>query len=79
MGKSARSATPQSFESALAELETLVSTLEEGQLPLEQSIEAYKRGTELMQFCRKALADAQQQVKVLTEANTLEPFTPEGE
>jgi exodeoxyribonuclease VII small subunit len=79
MGKPARSTPPQSFESALAELETLVATLEAGQLPLEQSIEAYRRGTELMRFCRLALADAQQQVRVLTEANVLEPFAPEGE
>lgn len=73
MGKSAPA--PQTFETALAELESLVSTMEAGQLPLDQSLAAYKRGAELLQFCQKSLADAQQQVKVLTESGALKDFT----
>lgn len=56
---------PQSFESALAELENIVAQMESGQLPLEETLSAYKRGAELLQFCQNALADAQQQVLVL--------------
>jgi exodeoxyribonuclease VII small subunit len=67
---------PKSFESALAELESLVSQMESGQLPLEQSLAAYKRGAELLQYCQKSLADVEQQVRLLNEANnTLQPYT----
>ena len=65
--------TPQSFEAALAELESIVATMEAGQLPLEQSLAAYKRGAQLLQFCQQALSDAQQQVHIL-EANSLQNF-----
>lgn len=63
------------FEEAMAELESIVSRMESGQLPLEQSLSAYKRGTELLQFCQKALADVEQQVRLLAEANQLQPFS----
>ena len=70
-----KNATSQpSFESAIAELETLVSQMESDKLPLEQSINAYKRGAELLQFCQKSLSDAEQQVRILTEANKLADF-----
>jgi exodeoxyribonuclease VII small subunit len=64
---------PASFESALTELEKIVSSMEAGQMPLEQSLAAYKRGAELLKFCQAALQDAQQQVKVL-EDNVLKSF-----
>jgi len=64
---------PPSFEAALAELEKLVAGMESGQLSLEQSLAAHKRGLELAQFCQSKLAQAQQQVQVL-EANTLQAF-----
>jgi exodeoxyribonuclease VII small subunit len=57
-------ATP-SFESSLAELEKIVESMEEGQMPLEQSLAAYKRGAELLKVCQAQLQDAQQQVKIL--------------
>jgi exodeoxyribonuclease VII small subunit len=56
-----------SFESALAELEKIVASMEAGQMPLEQSLAAYKRGAELLKFCQSALQDAQQQVKILED------------
>jgi len=65
MSKSPRSQPPQSLEAALAELEKIVSSMEEGELPLERSLAAYKRGAELLKYCQAALQDAQQQVKVL--------------
>lgn len=57
----------QSFESAMNELEQVVSGMESGKLSLEESLAAYKRGVELLQFCRASLDDAQQQVRVLEE------------
>ena len=65
-----------SFESAIAELEKLVSQMESDKMPLEQSINAYKRGAELLQICQKSLSDADQQVRILTEANKLADFKP---
>jgi exodeoxyribonuclease VII small subunit len=53
------------FESALAQLESLVSRMESGQLSLEESLAAYKRGAELLQYCQAQLQAAQQQVKIL--------------
>lgn len=64
------------FESAIAELEKLVGQMEQDKLPLEQSINAYKRGAELLQICQKSLSDAEQQVRILTEANKLADFRP---
>ena len=58
------SAVPASFEAALTELEAIVATMEGGQLPLSESLAAYKRGAELLQFCQAALKDAEQQVQI---------------
>ena len=52
--------------------------MEGGQLSLEQSLTAYKRGAELLKFCQAQLADAQQQVKVL-EAGALKNITSEDD
>ncbi|HKE39915.1 MAG TPA: exodeoxyribonuclease VII small subunit [Casimicrobiaceae bacterium] len=70
-------ATPKSFEAALAELETIVATMEGGQLSLADSLAAYKRGAQLLQYCQTTLKDAQQQVQVL-EKGVLKAFAPEG-
>ena len=67
MPKPQKSDPPQSLEAALAELEKIVSSMEEGKLPLERSLAAYKRGAELLKYCQGALQDAQQQVKVLED------------
>ena len=66
---------PATFEAALAELETIVATMEGGQLPLADALAAYKRGAELLQYCQAALKDAQQQVQIL-ERGVLRAFTP---
>ena len=64
---------PSSFEAALAEIERIVAEMEEGQLSLEHSLAAYKRGAELLHYCQGQLQEAQQQVKIL-EAGTLKNF-----
>jgi len=66
------------FESAMIELEQIVSDMEAGKLSLENSLEAYKRGAELLSFCRGRLEDAQQQVSVL-ENGVLKNFQDNGE
>jgi exodeoxyribonuclease VII small subunit len=65
-----------SFEKALEELEALVSRMEDGKLPLEESLEAYQRGTELIKLCQAKLADAQARVAIL-EGDALRDFKPE--
>ena len=77
MAKSRAATSPKDYESALAELETLVSEMESGQLPLEASLAAYKRGAALLQYCRLQLVDAEQQVKIL-ENGMLHPFKAEA-
>jgi exodeoxyribonuclease VII small subunit len=53
------------FETALAELENIVSSMEGGKLELEASIAAYKRGMELMKHCQAQLTDAEEQIRIL--------------
>jgi len=70
-------AVPGSFEAALAELESIVATMEGGQLPLSESLAAYKRGAELLAYCQAALKDAEQQVQVL-EKGLLQPLASDN-
>ncbi|MGB8856814.1 MAG: exodeoxyribonuclease VII small subunit [Burkholderiales bacterium] len=76
--KSGAQSDALSYESALAELESIVARMEAGQLPLEDSLAAYQRGAELLKFCQSKLADAQQKIRLL-DADVLKPFTPANE
>ncbi len=67
---------PATFEQAVAELESIVQAMESGNLPLEASLAAYRRGAALATHCRGLLAAVQQQVSVL-EADLLKPFDDE--
>ncbi len=68
-----------SFEDAIAELEQLVADMEAGELPLEASLAAYKRGSELVKYCAAQLERVEKQVKVL-QGELLKPFEDdEGE
>jgi exodeoxyribonuclease VII small subunit len=64
---------PASYEEALSELDRLVIAMEAGQLPLDHLLESYKRGAELLAFCRSRLEAVEQQVKVL-EDGQLKPW-----
>jgi exodeoxyribonuclease VII small subunit len=59
--------SPLAFEEAIAELESIVDTLEKGDLTLEQSLAAFERGVKLTRTCQKALDKAEQKVRILTE------------
>ncbi len=69
------------FEAALAELEGIVRNMEGGELELENSITAYRRGVELLKHCQKQLADAEQQIRILEDGTlkNLEPANREQE
>jgi exodeoxyribonuclease VII small subunit len=67
------------FEVALSELETIVSTLEKGQVPLEESIKLYERGELLKKHCESLLKSAEQRIEKITlgsngEARGTEPL-----
>lgn len=68
-------ASPESltFEQALDELDVLVRRMESGQLSLDESIAAYRRGAELARFCQARLASAEQEIKRL-EGDVLKPL-----
>ena len=56
---------PQSYEAAVAELESFTEMLESGQLPLDQLLVHYQRGAELLTYCRAQLDAIEAQVKVM--------------
>ena len=57
------------FENALEELETLVTSMEEGELSLEESLQAFEKGIKLTRECQTALKQAEQKVQVLISEN----------
>ena len=69
------SVDPLSFEKALEELEALVARMEDGKLPLEESLAAYQRGSELIKFCEGRLTEAQARIAVL-EGGELRDLPP---
>lgn len=68
---------PTSFEAAMADLEKLVAQMEAGELPLEASVAAYKRGSDLVRYCTMQLDKVEQQVKVL-DGDMLKPFATDA-
>lgn len=55
------------FEAALAQLEEIVSRLEEGDLTLAESVALFEQGQRLTAFCQKTLDEAELRVRQLTE------------
>ena len=66
-------ATIKDFETAIAELENIVKKLEEGDAPLEASLELYERGVQLSRFCHARLEDAERRIEILDERGDLRP------
>ena len=64
------------FETAIAELESVVKKLEEGDLPLEQSLSLYERGVQLARFCHERLEAAERRIELLNERGELKPAPP---
>ena len=67
--------TIKDFESAIAELESIVKRLEDGDLPLEKSLELYERGVQLSRFCHARLEDAERRIEILDERGELREAT----
>ncbi|HQR03140.1 MAG: exodeoxyribonuclease VII small subunit [Proteobacteria bacterium] len=68
-----RPPSPPSFEAALTELESIVQSMETGEMPLETALSSYQRGTVLLKYCQEQLSSAEQKIRVL-EGNTLRPL-----
>ncbi len=67
-----------SYEEAIGELESIIDSIEQGQVGLQQSLAEYSRGTALRKRCRTSLADAEQQVERLA-AEEAQPSPEAGE
>ena len=65
--------TIKDFESALAELESLVKHLEGGNLTLEKSLSLFERGIQLSRYCHTRLEDAERRIEVLSERGEVGP------
>jgi len=73
---------PASFETALQELEQIVSRLESGALPLEEALNEFERGVQLARQGQVKLQQAEQRVQILLSQNEdapLSPFKPDAE
>lgn len=68
--------TIKDFESAIDELEAIVKRLEDGDLPLERSLELFERGVQLSRFCHSKLEEAERRVEILTERGEVKPAPP---
>jgi len=67
---------PDDFETALAELESLVERMEQGETKLEDALQDFERGIALTRACRQSLTDAEQKVQILLDQDAdAEPET----
>lgn len=69
-----------SFENALTKLETIVDSMEQGEVPLAELLAKYEEGTKLLQVCESRLKDAELKIEKLKKskagAAAFEPFVP---
>lgn len=78
--KAEKEPKPVDFEAAMHDLEQIVERLEQGDLPLEESLAAFERGVMLTRTCQVALKEAEQKVEILLKKageSAPEPFNPE--
>jgi exodeoxyribonuclease VII small subunit len=72
---------PKTFESSLEQLELIVRELEQGELPLERSLELFEQGVKLSRECQERLNQAERRIEILMRDNqgksTVGPFEPE--
>lgn len=67
---------PKTFEEAITELETILAEMERGDVPLEESLTRYERGTYLLQYCRQLLNKAETQIQSLTQPQNVSSNEP---
>ncbi|WP_435408119.1 exodeoxyribonuclease VII small subunit [Pleionea litopenaei] len=64
-----------SFESQLAELESIVEKMEQGDLPLEEALKQFEKGVSLTKNCQSLLENARQRIQVLSQDQQLQDFS----
>ncbi len=76
----------EKFEDALGRLEKIVSKLEDGDIPLEESLKLFEEGIRLSRFCNQKLDEAERKVEILlkgkdgtTKAFPFDPSTGSGQ
>jgi len=70
------------FEESLTELENIVTSLEQGDVSLDDALKQFERGINLVRNSQGKLEQAQQKVSILTQEQdqpSLQPYLPEGE
>ena len=68
----------ENFENAISELEQLIQHIEVDQIDIDQALNKYKHGMELVKFCQDRLRDVEQKIKILDqETNQLKDFNAE--
>lgn len=74
---------PKTFEASLEELERIVRDLEQGELPLEKSLELFEQGVKLSRECQERLNQAERRIEILMRDNqgrpAARPFEVESE
>ena len=81
MSDKATAASP-SFEQTISELETIGNEMQQGDLPLHEALKKFECGIELSRLSQKALVEAEQKVRILTEQNgeaALQDFAADNE
>ena len=70
-----------SFEEAIKELTDIVGKIEQGQIPLQDSLQQYEKGMDLIKHCRVILQKAEKRIEKITktEAEQIEDETPAGD
>jgi exodeoxyribonuclease VII small subunit len=66
-----------SFETAMNDLQQIVGSMEQGELPLEDLIQSYEKGMKLVKICRDKLGEAEQKIEVLTKTAAVPYSAPE--
>jgi exodeoxyribonuclease VII small subunit len=69
MAKEKNNKTNLSFEQAIDQLNQIVSRIEQGQVPLQESLEQYEKGMKLIQHCRGILQDAEKRIEQISAKN----------
>lgn len=67
----------KTFESSLNQLETIVKQLEQGDLPLEESLKLFEKGISLSRECRERLNEAERRIEILMKDTDGEPAVSE--
>jgi exodeoxyribonuclease VII small subunit len=68
-GKNQDDISKLSFEQAIKELTSIVQRIEQGEIPLENSLQQYERGMALIQHCRTILQKAEKRIEKISELN----------